>query len=74
MNDVPVIYCDKHNRSLQGAAEAHGYTPPLHRVGLVHGDKPREGEIVVARVRAGRYSLPIPIFRREVKDEPCEGG
>lgn len=66
--DVPIVYTE-HGQSVWEAAEAHGYSPPLHRMGNVYYDQPKNGETLVARVRVGRYGLPLPIFRREVEDE-----
>ncbi len=67
-DSVPTIYCSKECQSIAETAEVHGYTAPLHRVGTGNNSRPRDGEIVVAMVKAGRYSLLIPIFRREEKD------
>ena len=65
MKDVLTIYCSKNCQGVAETAEAHGYTAPLYRVGAGGNSSPREGEVVVAMVREGRDSLPIPIFRRE---------
>ena len=61
--------CCTHSQTVLQAAMEHGYAPPLHRVGVVPHAHPRDGELLVARVKAGRHSLPLPIFRKEVKDE-----
>jgi len=63
--NIPVIYCT-HNQTVLQAAVEHGYAPPLHRVGVSLDTPPRDGERVVAMVRAGHHSLPLPIFRKEV--------
>ena len=65
MSDIPTIYCE-HSQPVWEAAAAHNYPASLYRVGASRDDKPRDGETIVARVKVGRHSLPIPIFRREV--------
>ena len=60
---IPTIYCE-HCQSVWEAAVAQGYPEPQYRVGLVPTAKPVDGEVLVALVRALRYSLPIPIFER----------
>ncbi len=68
-DSVPTIYCSKECQSIAETAEVYGYTAPPHRVGTGNNSRPRDGETVVAMVKAGRYSLPVPIFRREGKNE-----
>ncbi len=73
MDRIPTILCEK-GQSMLAAAELHGYTSPLHRIGVVHDARPLDKETLVARVKVGRHSLPLPIFERENKrggDEQC---
>ena len=69
-SSLPTIYC-KHDQSILQAAIEYGYCPPKYRVGVVQDAKPRDGEVMVAYVKAMRYSLPMPIFMR--KDTLKEG-
>ena len=70
MGDEDILeICCTHDQSVLQAAIEHGYAPPLHRVGVVPYALPRDGELLVARVKAGHHSLPLPIFRKEVKGE-----
>jgi len=67
-NALPVILCER-GQSVDEAAEAHGYSKPLCRVGVVAHAAAGDGEILVATVRVGKYSLSLPVFRREIAIE-----
>jgi len=72
-NVIPVLY--EHKQSIREMMEAHGYTSPSYRVSVVHNAKAMDGETLVARVKVGKHSLPLPIFRKEVvSDEEVNNG
>lgn len=57
---LPLVECRSGETVWQAASRA-GYVAP-QRVGLVAHAHPRDGERMAAWVRAGRHSVPIPIF------------
>ena len=66
---LPLVECARSEPICQAATRA-GYAVPLYRVGITADARPREGEKIVAWIRAGRHSVPIPIFE---KGEDKEG-
>ncbi len=61
---LPLVECE-HSESISQAAERVGYTPPTHRIPPVAFAQPRGGEELVAWVKAGKRSVPLPIFAKE---------
>ncbi|MBC8462392.1 MAG: hypothetical protein H8D67_30850 [Deltaproteobacteria bacterium] len=66
--DIFEIYCEC-GESIFDAAKRTGYLAPLYRVGLVAHACPREGERLIAKVKAGRYALGLPVFIREIEGQ-----
>ena len=66
---LPIIYCDKHHQTLIEAAIAHGYDESVHRTGVTHDSCPMSGEETVAMIKAARYSLALPLFRKKIVEE-----
>ncbi len=60
----------RHSESVWQAARRAGYTSPTHRVGAMAYSKPRAGEELIARVRAGKRSAPLPIFAKSETPQP----
>ena len=62
------IYC-RHDQSVWQAAAEHGYPPPAYCVGIHQSSRPRDGETLVAWVKADGHSIPLPIFKKESQKE-----
>jgi len=58
---IPIIECKQGQTIWEAAIEA-GYTHI--RIGTVAHALPRADEVLIAKMRAGHYSLPVPIFQR----------
>ena len=65
---MKIIECKQGQTIWEAVIEA-GYTHA--RIGTVAHALPRANEILVAEMRVGHYSLPVPIFQKiqEVQNE-----
>ena len=59
--NLPMIEC-KREQTIQEAIAEAGYNSC--RIGTVAHALPRADEVLVAMMRAGHYSVPVPIFQR----------